>query len=110
MVNISNLLLAAKAKLDCRYLLIHMNFSLQGCKLCFHGAGEASASTMWDNNAWVYFYNTTTEGGPPFLIQDFLHALQPHARFIVMLRDPVERWDRNKPPITVMPLTVTLLL
>uniref|UniRef100_H3DQ19 Sulfotransferase n=1 Tax=Tetraodon nigroviridis TaxID=99883 RepID=H3DQ19_TETNG len=53
--------------------------------------GEASASTMWDNNAWVYFYDNSTEGGPPFLIQDFLHALQPHARFIVMLRDPVER-------------------
>lgn len=54
--------------------------------------GEASASTMWDNSAWVYFYNTTTtEGEPPFLIQDFIHALQPDARFIVMLRDPVER-------------------
>ncbi|XP_057681194.1 carbohydrate sulfotransferase 15-like [Corythoichthys intestinalis] len=54
--------------------------------------GEASASTMWDNNAWVYFYDNTTSGGePPFLIQDFLHALQPDARFIVMLRDPVER-------------------
>lgn len=53
--------------------------------------GEASASTMWDNNAWVYFYNNTTEGEPPFLIQDFVHALQPDARFIVMLRDPVER-------------------
>ncbi|TNN03443.1 hypothetical protein fugu_000472 [Takifugu bimaculatus] len=46
---------------------------------------------MWDNNAWVYFYDNTTEGEPPFLIQDFVHALQPHARFIVMLRDPVER-------------------
>uniref|UniRef100_A0A3B3U1T0 Sulfotransferase n=1 Tax=Poecilia latipinna TaxID=48699 RepID=A0A3B3U1T0_9TELE len=53
--------------------------------------GEASASTMWDNNAWVYFYDNTTEGEPPFLIQDFIHALQPEARFIVMLRDPVER-------------------
>uniref|UniRef100_A0A8C4E2D0 Sulfotransferase n=1 Tax=Dicentrarchus labrax TaxID=13489 RepID=A0A8C4E2D0_DICLA len=53
--------------------------------------GEASASTMWDNNAWVYFYDNTTEGEPPFLIQDFVHALQPDARFIIMLRDPVER-------------------
>lgn len=57
---------------------------------CF--AGEASASTMWDNNAWMYFYNTsTTEGVPPLLTQDFIHALQPDARFIAMLRDPVER-------------------
>ncbi|KAF6719305.1 Carbohydrate sulfotransferase 15 [Oryzias melastigma] len=53
--------------------------------------GEASASTMWDNNAWVYFYDNTSEGEPPFLIQDFIHAVQPDARFIVMLRDPVER-------------------
>lgn len=46
---------------------------------------------MWDNNAWVYFYDNNTKGEPPFLIQDFIHALQPDARFIVMLRDPVER-------------------
>lgn len=46
---------------------------------------------MWDNNAWVYFYDNTSEGEPPFLIQDFVHALQPDARFIIMLRDPVER-------------------
>lgn len=61
--------------------------------LCIHLvlAGEASASTMWDNNAWVYFYDNTSEGEPPFLIQDFVHALQPDARFIIMLRDPVER-------------------
>ncbi|KAK6293908.1 hypothetical protein J4Q44_G00362340 [Coregonus suidteri] len=55
--------------------------------------GEASASTMWDNNAWVYFYDNSTEAEaePPFLIQDFIHSLQPDARFIIMLRDPVER-------------------
>ncbi|XP_072311835.1 carbohydrate sulfotransferase 15 [Eucyclogobius newberryi] len=53
--------------------------------------GEASASTMWDNNAWVYVYDNCTDREPPFLVQDFVHALQPRARFIVMLRDPVER-------------------
>lgn len=53
--------------------------------------GEASASTMWDNNAWVFFYDNSTEGEPPFLIQDFIHAFQPNAKLIVMLRDPVER-------------------
>lgn len=70
----------------CLCLVLH---DFKWCRLV---AGEASASTMWDNNAWVYFYDNTTEGEPPFLIQDFVHALQPHARFIVMLRDPVERW------------------
>ncbi|XP_028651079.1 carbohydrate sulfotransferase 15 [Erpetoichthys calabaricus] len=53
--------------------------------------GEASASTMWDNNAWIYFYDNSTNGEPPFLIQDFIHAVQPDAKFIIMLRDPVER-------------------
>ncbi|KPP65118.1 hypothetical protein Z043_116486 [Scleropages formosus] len=53
--------------------------------------GEASASTMWDNNAWVYFYENSTNGEPPFMVQDFIHAVQPDAKFIVMLRDPVER-------------------
>ncbi|KAL0964791.1 hypothetical protein UPYG_G00329020 [Umbra pygmaea] len=55
--------------------------------------GEASASTLWDNNAWMYFYDNNTEDEvvPPFLIQDFIHAVQPNARFIIMLRDPVER-------------------
>ncbi|XP_026771069.3 carbohydrate sulfotransferase 15 isoform X1 [Pangasianodon hypophthalmus] len=53
--------------------------------------GEASASTMWDNNAWSYLYGNTSEAEPPFLIQDFIHALQPEARFIAILRDPVER-------------------
>ncbi|KAJ8391809.1 hypothetical protein AAFF_G00085810 [Aldrovandia affinis] len=53
--------------------------------------GEASASTLWDNNAWVYFYDNATDGEPPFLIQDFVHAVQPDAKFILMLRDPVER-------------------
>ncbi|XP_042192529.1 carbohydrate sulfotransferase 15 isoform X1 [Callorhinchus milii] len=53
--------------------------------------GEASASTMWDNNAWRNFYAPTADGEPPFLIQDFLHAVYPGAKLIVMLRDPVER-------------------
>ncbi|XP_017540254.1 carbohydrate sulfotransferase 15 [Pygocentrus nattereri] len=53
--------------------------------------GEASASTMWDNNAWVYFYDNGTGMEPPCLVQDFIHAVQPDAKFIVMLRDPVER-------------------
>lgn len=54
-------------------------------------AGEASASTMWDNNAWTFFYDNSTDGEPPFLTQDFIHAFQPEAKLIVMLRDPVER-------------------
>ncbi|XP_051883528.1 carbohydrate sulfotransferase 15-like [Pristis pectinata] len=53
--------------------------------------GEASASTMWDNNAWQNFYGRTANSEPPYLIQDFLHGVLPAAKLIVMLRDPVER-------------------
>ncbi|XP_023585650.1 carbohydrate sulfotransferase 15 [Trichechus manatus latirostris] len=36
-------------------------------------------------------FGDSTDSEPPFLIQDFIHAFQPHAKLIVMLRDPVER-------------------
>ena len=54
--------------------------------------GEASASTMWDNKAWMYYSDNTTDE-PPYLNQDFIHALHPDTRLIVIFRDPVERWD-----------------
>uniref|UniRef100_H3D747 Sulfotransferase n=1 Tax=Tetraodon nigroviridis TaxID=99883 RepID=H3D747_TETNG len=53
--------------------------------------GEASASTMWDNQAWSYLYRDDKDTEPPFLAQDFIHAVQPEARIVIMLRDPVER-------------------
>ncbi|XP_070697114.1 carbohydrate sulfotransferase 15-like [Pempheris klunzingeri] len=53
--------------------------------------GEASASTMWDNQAWSYLHGDREETEPPFLTQDFIHTVQPGAKIIIMLRDPVER-------------------
>ncbi|XP_067225954.1 carbohydrate sulfotransferase 15-like isoform X2 [Chanodichthys erythropterus] len=53
--------------------------------------GEASASTMWDNLAWLYLHDISREAEPPSLVQDFIHAVQPDARLIAILRDPVER-------------------
>ena len=53
--------------------------------------GEASASTMWDNQAWSYLHGDKEEAEPLLLAQDFIHTLQPNAKIIVMLRDPVER-------------------
>ncbi|XP_035519279.1 carbohydrate sulfotransferase 15-like [Morone saxatilis] len=53
--------------------------------------GEASASTMWDNQAWSYLHGDMEETEPPFLAQDFIHTVQPGAKIIIMLRDPVER-------------------
>ncbi|CAG05073.1 unnamed protein product, partial [Tetraodon nigroviridis] len=61
--------------------------------------GEASASTMWDNQAWSYLYRDDKDTEPPFLAQDFIHAVQPEARIVIMLRDPVERWNQHLLPV-----------
>ncbi|XP_013857222.1 carbohydrate sulfotransferase 15 [Austrofundulus limnaeus] len=53
--------------------------------------GEASASTMWDNQAWSYLDADLKQSEPPFLAQDFIHTVQPGAKIIIILRDPVER-------------------
>ena len=60
--------------------------------------GEASASTMWDNQAWSYLPRDGEETEPPFLAQDFIHTVQPDAKIIIMLRDPVERYCRELHP------------
>ncbi|XP_029377069.1 carbohydrate sulfotransferase 15-like [Echeneis naucrates] len=52
---------------------------------------DASASTMWDNQACSYVHGNREDTEPPFLAQDFIHLLQPSAKIIIMLRDPVER-------------------
>lgn len=57
--------------------------------------GEASASTMWDNQAWSYVHADREDTEPPFLAQDFIHTVQPGAKIIIMLRDPVERYCRE---------------
>ncbi|XP_017283686.1 carbohydrate sulfotransferase 15 [Kryptolebias marmoratus] len=53
--------------------------------------GEASASTMWDNQAWSYLHPDLKPSEPPFLAQDFIHAVQPGAKIIIILRNPAER-------------------
>ncbi|CAL8299201.1 unnamed protein product [Merluccius merluccius] len=53
--------------------------------------GEASASTMWDNQAWRYLHGDEDEAEPLLLAQDFIHTVQPNAKIIIMLREPVER-------------------
>ncbi|XP_041803821.1 carbohydrate sulfotransferase 15-like [Chelmon rostratus] len=52
---------------------------------------EASPSVMWNNIAWSYVHKERKETEPGFLTQDFIHTLQPGAKIIMILRDPVER-------------------
>uniref|UniRef100_A0A672GJ97 Sulfotransferase n=1 Tax=Salarias fasciatus TaxID=181472 RepID=A0A672GJ97_SALFA len=53
--------------------------------------GDGSASTMWDNQFWSIVDRDRQEAEPRFLVQDFIHTLDPTARIIVILRDPAER-------------------
>ncbi|TRY91967.1 hypothetical protein DNTS_024555 [Danionella cerebrum] len=48
---------------------------------------EVHFTTMKEPHWWT---RKRFEVEPPFLVQDFIHALQPDAKIIVMLRDPVE--------------------
>lgn len=53
--------------------------------------GDGSASTMWDNLFWNFLNRDGQEAEPTFLVQDFIHTLNPTAKIIVILRDPTER-------------------
>ncbi|CAH1266651.1 CHST15 [Branchiostoma lanceolatum] len=53
--------------------------------------GEGSVTTLWDNTRWRKEFWDTTNNEPPILVANILRAVQPHARFIVTLRDPAER-------------------
>ncbi|XP_078669303.1 carbohydrate sulfotransferase 15-like isoform X1 [Branchiostoma floridae x Branchiostoma belcheri] len=53
--------------------------------------GEGSASTMWDNRRWRQELWNTSNSEPPMLVANLLRAVQPHARFIITLRNPTER-------------------
>lgn len=51
--------------------------------------GDGSASTMWDNGYWSFLDQDRQE--PRFLVQDFIHTINPTAKIIIILRDPAER-------------------
>ncbi|XP_008319498.1 carbohydrate sulfotransferase 15-like [Cynoglossus semilaevis] len=52
---------------------------------------DGSTSTMWNNQVWGYYYNTTEDTEPRVMTMDFIHAVTPQAKFIAILRDPGER-------------------
>lgn len=94
-----NFVLIFKATLLCLHYALHLKWTVvtEGdAKTVNVLTGEASASTMWDNQAWSYLHRDREETEPPFLAQDFIHAVQPGAKIIIMLRDPVERYCTEK--------------
>ena len=63
--------------------------------MCAHAAttvvGDASASTLWDNQLWRLMPENENGSEPQFLTPHFIKRLNPNAKFIAVLRDPTER-------------------
>ena len=57
--------------------------------------GEASASTFWNNNYWCEGQASCREGQYQLTTAQYIHALQPQARFVVILRDPTDRYTKG---------------
>lgn len=96
--------------LEFRHYSLHFNSTLLTgvyTKAVNASTGEASASTMWDNQAWSYLDRDREDLEPPFLAQDFIHTVQPGAKIIIMLRDPVERYCRGIHPHSCLCTDVT---
>ena len=54
-------------------------------------SGEGSASTFWDNKLILEDSNTLEEGEIPFVWADVIHRVQPDAKIILIMREPVHR-------------------
>ncbi|XP_072030176.1 carbohydrate sulfotransferase 15-like [Amphiura filiformis] len=54
-------------------------------------AGDGSASTLWVNYDIVKKAGIQTKGEIPFVFADVIHAIQPKAKVIFILRDPTNR-------------------
>ncbi|KAJ8045876.1 Carbohydrate sulfotransferase 15 [Holothuria leucospilota] len=52
--------------------------------------GDGSPSTFWDNHNWRSDFPGSTQG-PPYIVADLIHAVDPDAKLIVIFRDPVSR-------------------
>ncbi|XP_019629578.1 PREDICTED: carbohydrate sulfotransferase 15-like [Branchiostoma belcheri] len=64
-----------------------------GQEINYHGAitGDGSPSTIWGNGNWRVHQWDTPNNEPPILLANLLHAVQPHAKFILTLRNPTDR-------------------
>ncbi|XP_060575704.1 carbohydrate sulfotransferase 15-like isoform X2 [Ruditapes philippinarum] len=59
----------------------------------FHNVifGDCSASTLWDNDYWTILPEFRNLSEPLYTNADYIHHLNPNAKIIAMLRNPVER-------------------
>ena len=53
--------------------------------------GDGSASTLWTNYDVVTKAGVRSKEEIPFVFADVIHAIQPKAKLIFILRDPTDR-------------------
>ncbi|XP_035665240.1 carbohydrate sulfotransferase 15-like [Branchiostoma floridae] len=72
---------------------IKKHLTSSGQKVVNHDVitGEASVSTLYDNRRWGREAWDMSRNEPSVLVASLLQAVQPHARFILTIRDPTER-------------------
>ena len=58
-------------------------------------AGDASASTLWDNDFWNILPGNADLSEPELLIAHYIHHMTPKVKIIVILRNPIDRWVRR---------------
>ncbi|XP_072182364.1 carbohydrate sulfotransferase 15-like [Diadema setosum] len=52
--------------------------------------GDGSPSTFWDNQNWKTWFRNRYQG-PQYVTADVMRAIQPDAKLLVILREPVSR-------------------
>ena len=54
-------------------------------------AGECSDSTFWENSRWNFLPENADWIEPKYTTADYIYHLNPQARFIMMIRNPIDR-------------------
>ena len=60
--------------------------------LFFYYAADMDPQTIWKLPKWQHIRGNQDRDAPRVTTADHIHALKPDAKFIVMMRDPVERY------------------
>lgn len=68
-------------------------FAYNGTPLNAHtyGTGEASADTVWGNDRWPLHPGNEGKDEPIYIVAHSIWNVTPQAKFIFMVREPVER-------------------
>lgn len=61
--------------------------------------GDGSASTLWDNDDWWRLPENCGRDEPLYTNANYIRHLTPHARVLVILRQPTDRSVPMSPPV-----------